>query len=98
MTRKVKVEAGQDVGVDQSVDKEAGTVEKTGLVRSIFDDKGKLAIVAMASVMISELALYGVLALVLPEVPQFPETLLIATLAALGGVCGSQKLNGLKSK
>lgn len=98
MTRKVKVEAGRDASVDQSVGKEAATVEKVGLVQSVFDDKGKLAITALATVMVSEIVLYGVLAMNLPEIPSFLETLMITTLTVLGGVCGAQKINGIKSK
>ena len=98
MTRKVQIEAGRDASVDQSVGKEAVTVEKVSLLQDIFGDKGKLAIVTVAAVMISEIVLLGVLAICGVEAPNFLESLMIGTLAVLAGVCGAQRINGAKVK
>jgi hypothetical protein len=92
MGRKATIEAGRDASVDQSVTK--GEAPRVGIVQGIFDDKGKLAITAMALVMVSELVLYGILAIAHCNVPSFFEALVLGTLTTLAGVCGAQRING----
>lgn len=102
MTRKVKVEAGRDATVDQSVGKEMGKeiipLEKTGLVQGIFDDKAKLAIVAAFGCFVSEIVLIGVLAICDIAVPETMWEIVRFTIMASATIWGAQQLNGKISR
>lgn len=57
-------------------------------------NKSTLALVILGSVMVTELALIGVLAGLGVEIPDQAWSLVYATLGTLGGIAGAQFLNG----